>query len=56
MVSSIETINIHSPYKMLKKGNMICYNYMYHFYNWCKNNRSIKTPISKKINLNFLYI
>jgi len=56
MVSSIETINIHYNCTMLKKENLICDNYMFHFYNWGSKGRSIKTPISKKINLNFLYI
>ena len=54
MVSSIETINIHSNFRMLKKKQLICDNYMYHFYNWCNKYRSIETPISIKINLNFL--
>ena len=59
MVSSIETINIHHNCTMLKKENLICDNYMFHFYNWGDSQGphrpdSIETPISKKINLNFL--
>ena len=55
MVSSIETMGIHFNCKMLKKENLICDNYMFHFYNWCRENRCIETPISKKIDLKFLY-
>lgn len=55
-VSSIETLNIHFSHKMLERKRQICNNYMFHFYNWSNKNRSIETPISKKINLNFLYI
>lgn len=56
MVSSIETINIHFHNKMLKNKKLICNNYMYHFYDWGTKKRSLKTPISIKINLDFLYI
>lgn len=56
MVSSIETINIHSCDQMLENKKQICDNYMYHFYNWTRPGRKIDTPISKKIDLKFLYI
>lgn len=55
-VSSIETINIHYYDKMLENNTQICDNYMYHFYEWTAKKRRIETPISIKINLNFLYI
>jgi len=55
-VSSIETINIHYYDKMLENNTQICDNYMYHFYDWTEKKRRFETPISIKINLNFLYI
>ena len=55
MVSSIETIGIHTPSKMLQKKNTDYDNYMYHFYKWSLKIRKYDTPISKKIDLKFLY-
>ena len=56
MVSSIQTIDIHKSNKMLKKKVEDNNNYMYHFYNWGTKKRIFKTPISKKIDLIFLFI